>query len=517
MPPGIKISDSLRDWKAQVPVPVYDADPELADLYWKAWECAHDHIKQIPGMPQSPYMDEAFCHTQIWIWDTCFMSLFCKYAPGVFPGVESLQNFYDVMYGGYRFPLVTVPENEPKWTGGIPGQQKRLQIQIADNPPLFAWAEYENALFTGDLEHLRTLLLRGQHLQKHYFWLEGLKERFQAEWVNVPTCWVAHGNGYSWEGGRNGMDNSPRGRAGERAEKERPGTSDLLWLDALAQQGMSADYIGRLFSLIGHVAEAAEWKERAERKAELLRTLYWDPEDRMFYDRSLSKGTFCKVPTIASFWPLAAGAATREQAEAMAEKLEDPDYFGGERPLTSLARKDPDFAGDGGKYWRGSVWIPTAYMTLSGLRRYGMHDLARKTASKLLRHLWKTYHDYEPHTIWECYSPSGDEPAKCADNVHFVRKNFCGWSALAPISILIEYLIGIYSVNAFERKVCWNPDCSLKGRTGIRNFRFGNITVDMICENGICTVSSDEPFILEINGVFFNIVKGSQSFHVFAK
>ena len=51
-------------------------------------------MKESLGMQQTPYMDEAFCDTQFWIWDTCFMALFCKFGGGTFPGVESLKNFY---------------------------------------------------------------------------------------------------------------------------------------------------------------------------------------------------------------------------------------------------------------------------------------------------------------------------------------------------------------------------------------------------------------------------------------
>ena len=87
---------NAADRLAHIPEPVCDEHPELVDFYHFAWKLADEHVKHIPGMPQSPYMDEAFCHTQIWIWDTCFMSLFCKYAPKFFPGVESLHNFYDV-------------------------------------------------------------------------------------------------------------------------------------------------------------------------------------------------------------------------------------------------------------------------------------------------------------------------------------------------------------------------------------------------------------------------------------
>ena len=75
------------------PVPVYGGHDEFSAFYEKAWELASEHVKSIPGMPQNPYMDEAFCATQIWIWDSCFMSLFCKYARGAFPGVETLNNF----------------------------------------------------------------------------------------------------------------------------------------------------------------------------------------------------------------------------------------------------------------------------------------------------------------------------------------------------------------------------------------------------------------------------------------
>jgi len=55
------------DWKKEVPVPVYDENPDFIKLYWRTWELAHDHIKEIDGMPQNPYMDEAFLNTDIWI------------------------------------------------------------------------------------------------------------------------------------------------------------------------------------------------------------------------------------------------------------------------------------------------------------------------------------------------------------------------------------------------------------------------------------------------------------------
>ena len=86
--------DPAAEWKSHIPVPVNEEHPEYLELYWKAWELAHDHIKDIPGLPQTPYMDEGAGPYDIWIWDTCFMLFFFKYAPDIFPEIEWRGNFY---------------------------------------------------------------------------------------------------------------------------------------------------------------------------------------------------------------------------------------------------------------------------------------------------------------------------------------------------------------------------------------------------------------------------------------
>ena len=141
-----------ENWKEHIPVPVCEDFPEYEAFYNNAWELAHTHVRDIPGMPQNPYMDEAFCDTQVWIWDTCFMSLFCKFAGEVFPGVETFNNFYEVLYGGKLLPEIVPTEKEPWWTGATPGVPTNIKVHIADNPPLFAWGEYQNALIHGERE-----------------------------------------------------------------------------------------------------------------------------------------------------------------------------------------------------------------------------------------------------------------------------------------------------------------------------------------------------------------------------
>ena len=499
-----------KNWKKYIPIPVCENHPEYEGFYWKAWELARDHVKYIDGMPQNPYMDEAFCETQVWIWDTCFMTLFCKFAQEVFPGVETFKNFYSVLNDNKLLPSVIVPNNEPGWTGAIPGRKKHIDLHIADNPPLFAWAEYENALIHGDKKYLKDLLYEKKSLQRHYDWFEGLKASASICGVRCPTYLENCDDGYKWEGGASGMDNTPRGRLGEHAENERPNNPNMLWLDAICQQALTALSISNLFQIVGDKNNESAWRKKYQEKKELINRLYWDKEDKFYYDIDCNDKHFYKVQTIASYWALTAEVADNQQACALLEKVLDDLCFGGEMPLVSLARSDKDFSNNG-KYWRGSMWLPTAYATLKGLSRYGFHEETQKLSQKILTRMLKTYQEYEPHTIWECYSPSECTPGMQVDGKTVVRPDFCGWSALGPISVYIEYVLGFHTINAFENVVEWAKPSVLKGKIGIRNLRFGEIITDIIGNEKACKVVSNGEFTLKINDVSYQIKAGENT------
>ena len=499
---------SNPNWKQELPVPVYDEHPEYIDFYWVAWKLAHDHIMPIEGMPQTPYMDEGFVNTDIWIWDTCFMLFFCKYAPNIFPGVESLNNFYQPLYDGVPLPMVicNAPED---WIGFKHGELTQLYIHISDNPPLFAWAEYSYALMTGDREHLKDLLLKKQYLQKHFAFLENLKEPgFKGKYIRNVSCLVKQENGYFWEGGRSGMDNTPRGRTGVHAEAERPNNPRMLWVDAIAQQGLVALCIAKIARLIGQKEMAEEWMETYARIRDKVNRYYWDDKDGMYYDVNVDTMDFMKCLTPASFWPVLAEMASPEQVSRMCDKLRDPEKLGGAVPWVTLSRDDPDFNGETGNYWRGSVWLPTAYMGIKGLENYGEFKLAHDTACRILAHMVKTYQEYEPHTVWECYNPNKPLPAQHLKNR--VRPDFCGWSALGPLALFLENVIGIYKADAFDNRVFWALPEKIQGKIGIRNYSFGDTVTDLIVENGKLFTVSNLPYTLEIKGKSISVPAGKQ-------
>jgi hypothetical protein len=88
-----------------------------------------------------------------------------------------------------------------------------------------------------------------------------------------------------------------------------------------------------------------------------------------------------------------------------------------------------------------------------------------------------------------------------------VRPDFCGWSALGPISLFLENVLGFREINGLTRSVVW--DCPDEpGSLGIRNLRFGEVCADLLFENGKLTASANLPFTLIFRGQSLTVSGG---------
>ncbi len=470
---------ALNAGSRNIPVPVFDAKPEYVDLYWTAWEQARAHIKYQPGLVQPRYMDEGFRDDAIWIWDSEFMVMFCKYAPKEFPGIQTLDNFY-----------YTLHEN-----AGSP-----ISVQHPDNPPFFAWVESDYFKFTDDTAHIRKLLCEKRFLQKHFDFFNTIDHDTQFSFpISRDGVRIKYkGTGYNWNRWQSGMDNTPRMRG-----------MPMFWIDAISQQALSALYIARLARVAGDSATEEEFRARYEDLKAKVNQYYWDAEDGCYYDIREDDLSKTHILTPASFWPMLAEIPSQAQAKAMVDFALKDDKLGGAVPWTSVARDDEQFDPDG-NYWRGSLWLPTAYMGIKALEKYGFFEEANTTSEAILEHMWRTYAEYEPHTIWECYNPSRPEPSSkktgSGSAVKAVKGDFCGWSALGPISLFIENVLGFYEVDAASATVRWNLHQSC--RHGIRKLTFGAIKTDILYDKGVVRVKSNKPYTLFINGNPYAIRRG---------
>lgn len=470
----------LKFDKSMIPQPIFEKEPGLVELYWVAWEQAWQHIKYQKGLFQERYMDEGLWDDTIWIWDSEFMVMFCKYAPELFPGIETLDNFYYTM---------------------LEDTTSSLRIQHPDNPPFFAWVENEYYKFTNDKEHIKELLFEKKFLQKYYHWFDNLQPGTKLNFDHVEIALKKKKLGYNWGGIMSGMDNTPRGRGSY---------SDLLWIDAISQQALSALYITKLADEFKHKELANEFKLIYDSLKKTINTFYWDESDGTYYDIKESNLEYVKVKTPASFWPMLAEIPNMDQAKKMLNLIKDENIFGGEIPWVTVSRDDPDFNSVDGDYWRGAVWLPTAYMGIKALEKYGFYEEANKSAYNIVKHQYNTYKKYSPATIWECYSPSGPKPS--TNHGKRVRENFCGWSALGPISLFIENILGFHYIDAQKRIIKWNKH--QQGIHGIKNLSFGDIKTDIISKKNYIEVKSNKSYKLIINDIEYNIKSGTNKLNI---
>ena len=147
-------------------------------------------------------------------------------------------------------------------------------------------------------------------------------------------------------------------------------------------------------------------------------------------------------------------------------------------------------------------------MTIKALDGCGEYALARELARKIVFHMAETYRSFEPHTVWECYSPTEPKPSTYAKSDCIVRDNFCGWSALGPISLFIEDVIGIKEADAFRGELrCDFPE-EVKGRVGVENYRFGKVVCSVVATSGKITVESNAAFTLVADGRRYAVKEG---------
>jgi len=429
--------------KADLPRPLLPGHGRWVELYYAAWDLAREHIVHHPGLPAPYYMDEACLPDRVWQWDSCFMALFCRYAHDLYPGIESLDNFYAVQRDdGYISMCHLVETGEDAYplppTGRI-------------NPPLLSWAELEHYRVTGDEARLRRVL---GHLVRYDRWIEANRRRADGSY------WFA-------DCGSAGMDNSPRTprtdhRGGETA-----------FVDLAAQQALSALCISRLARAAGDLDLAASYDEAHRQRVEFLNARHWNSRHGIYYDRHLD-GNFINRKTVAAFWPMLAGAASPAKFTALVERLEHPEEFNRPNPVPSLSHDDCDYRDDGG-YWLGGVWAPTNYMVVRGLLRHNAYRLARAITARYLDVLDRVRRDREPHTLWECYSPETDAPGVTGEG-DLCRPDFVGWTGIGPIAMLIEVILGL-DVDYPHRTITWRSD--ILEEHGIENLRFGPYRVDL--------------------------------------
>jgi len=445
---------------------ICEAHPAWMRLYKEALRFGLENI-EIPEcagwLPQLSCMPG---EGKVWQWDSCFMSFFARYFGGDLPGMNNLDNLYRLQREDGFLAMCYLMENEK------PAYGERI------NPPLLAWAEWDYYTATGDDSRFERVLPKLLALHR---WIKRKRTR---------------DNGLYWfeDTGSSGMDNSPR--SGYYA-KHLDG-SDVSFVDLACQQALAARCMASIAGHLGDASLASEMLDEHGRIADLINRHHWCDRHGFYYDvfNALPgrKPNFLNTKTAAAFWPMIAGVADATQAAALVEKLVDPEEFGTEHPVPTLARSDANYNPLGG-YWCGAVWAPINYMVVRGLECCGYTALAREITVKHLDAMAAVSEHPEFGSIWEAYAPEGMRPSSKYDLGSLVRNRFVGWSGLGPMAMLLETAFGIFP-DASTGSIRW--DIRTGGKHGVRGLGFcgGSISLETNERNNLC-VTTDKPISIE--------------------
>ena len=428
-----------------LPRPVLEGREDWIALYYAAWDLAADNINfAAPGTGfVAEYMDEALTDNKIWQWDTLFVAMFAKYSNGELPIMNGVDNFYRKQRAD---GFICRELSEKDGTDIYPNSAQPWPISNP-NPPLYSWAEWDYYLVTGDASrftkpvtsnrkdepaHTKTVL---QRLFDYHFWIKNN---------------IRHADGhYRSDGWANGMDDSPRNSIG----------MDGAWMDLATQQALSALYLAKMAAVVGDEAMRQTMLEEHRLHKAFVNDAYWHERDKLYYDLNARRAVF-KTKTVATFWPLVAEVASRQQADHLVHHLVDFHAFWRPLLVPTLAADQPGYSVTG-EYWQGASWPPTTYMVARGLAAQGYWDLTRTLAENYVTGLSALYQS--TGTIWENSAPEIISPSN--DSIpHFV-----GWGGLGPIAMLLEHVIGL-GLNAPEDKVEWR--LGQAARNGVENLGF---------------------------------------------
>lgn len=473
--------------KGKLPQPVLPGKAEWTACYDYAVEVlfSNRHVPTLQSGFVSNFVDAAF-NEDIFLWDTCFMTLFCNLFHPHIPGIRSLDNFYCKQFEDGEIPRELVRDTGRDFllwvnTSDMPlysyfhshyGHRRLREMDalpyealykphmgrtIEKNPyltldnlnhPILAFAEWESYCHTGDVARLERTL---EPLYRYY---SAMKYHLRHVSGLYVTDWAS-------------MDNSPR--------NQRMG----LALDTSSEMALFARNLLDILHVLemerGIIRE--EWVRELEEDLRDLRervnSAMWDEETGFYHDLTF-EGECVRVKTIAAFWTLLSGVAEGERAERLSGWLKDEKTFNRLHRVPVLAADEPDYDPEGG-YWKGSVWAPTNAMVVLGLERCGESALAKEIALNHVDMVAKVF--MKTGTIWENY------PADSVSSGNADHKDFVGWSGIGPILFLLRYGIGLHR-NPRTSRLVWTIDEDLlrTGPVGCRNYWFGGNTVDLTAE-----------------------------------
>jgi len=149
----------------------------------------------------------------------------------------------------------------------------------------------------------------------------------------------------------------------------------------------------RMSTLLGHPEDAGKWQSLAADRNKRMIQYLWDAPRGLFFDYNIVTGVHSHYEYATTFYPLWAGLASKEEAQAIVRNLHLFEQPGG----LAMSRTESQAQWD---YPYG--WAPIQLMAVEGLRRYGYASDADRISEHFLSMVLENFR--REHTIHEKYN-----------------------------------------------------------------------------------------------------------------
>lgn len=244
-------------------------------------------------------------------------------------------------------------------------------------PPLAAWAVVKIVEQDPDISFIEEMYPK---LKKYHEWWYNKRDHDKdglCEFGSTDGTVLAA----KWE---SGMDNAIR-FDDSKILKNTEGAYSLNQesVDLNAYLYAEKRFLSFLAEKLQNKGDAKTFNEEATDLKRRIQQQFYDEEDGWFYDTNLEGTTFIKGAGSEGWTALWAKAANQEQAEAVKEKMMDPEKFYTKVPFQTMSKDHPKFDPLNG-YWRGPNWLDQAYFGVKGLRNYGFDKDADRATAQII-------------------------------------------------------------------------------------------------------------------------------------
>lgn len=160
-------------------------------------------------------------------------------------------------------------------------------------------------------------------------------------------------------------------------------TTDIVAVDLNCLLYMLETTIAETYQLMHQPLLKRKFQAFANKRMHSILKYCWDEENQFFCDYDFREGKSTGRLTLAAVFPLYAKIATKDQAKAVAKRLER-DFIKQGGLITTLV--------DTGQQWDSpNGWAPLHWITIKGLREYGFDALADMIKTRWLHSVESTF------------------------------------------------------------------------------------------------------------------------------